>query len=189
MGEVTILLRRWSSGDESALHELIPLVYDELKRLAGYYLGLESRQPSLTSTAIVHEAYLRLAGSQEPDVRDRQHFFAVASRVIRHILVDHARRNTAAKRDARSKTALEDALTVPVQPDLDLVALDEALETLARTDPDKLRVVELRFFGGLSVEETADVMQTSPATVKREWRIAKLWLYEQMRGAGSSDNS
>ena len=189
MGEVTILLRRWSSGDESALQELIPLVYDELKQLAGYYLGLESRQPSLTSTATVHEAYLRLAGSQETDVRDRQHFLAVASRVIRHILVDHARRNTAAKRDARSKTALEDALTVPVQADLDLVALDEALEALARTDPDKLRVVELRFFGGLSVEETADVMQTSPATVKREWRIAKLWLYEQMRGSGSPDNS
>ena len=189
MGEVTILLRRWGKGDESALQELIPLVYDELKRLAGYYLGLESGQPSLTSTAIVHEAYLRLAGSQELDVRDRHHFFAVASSVIRHILVDHARRNSAAKRDARSKTALEDALTVPVDADLDLIALDEALEALGRTDPDKLRVVELRFFGGLSVEETADVMQTSPATVKRQWSIAKLWLYEQIRGAGLPDNS
>ena len=184
MGEVTILLRRWSKGDESALQELIPLVYDELKRLAGYYLGLESGQPSLTSTAIVHEAYLRMVGSQELDLRDRQHFFAVASRVIRHVLVDHARRNSAAKRDARSETALEDALTVPVQADLDLIALDEALEALGRVDPDKLRVVELRFFAGLSVEETADVMQTSPATVKREWSVAKLWLYEQMRGAG-----
>jgi RNA polymerase sigma factor (TIGR02999 family) len=189
MGEVTILLRRWSKGDESALQELIPLVYDELKRLASYYLGLESSQPSLTSTAIVHEAYLRLAGSQEVDVRDRQHFFAVASRVIRHILVDHARRNSAAKRDASSKTALEDALTVPVHADLDMIALDEALEALGRTDPDKLRVVELRFFGGLSVEETADVMRTSPATVKREWSIAKLWLYEQMRGVSLPDNS
>jgi RNA polymerase sigma factor (TIGR02999 family) len=182
MGEVTILLRRWSNGDETALQELIPLVYEELKRLAGYYLGMESGQPSLTSTAIVHESYLRLAGSQEMDVRDRQHFFAVASRVIRRILADHARRNTAAKRDARSKTALEDALSVPVQADPDLIALDEALDTLGRTDPDKLRVVELRFFGGLSVEEIADVMKTSPATVKREWSVAKLWLCEQMRG-------
>ena len=189
MGEVTILLRRWSKGDESALQELIPLVYDELKRLASYYLGLESSQPSLTSTAIVHEAYLRMVGSQELDLRDRQHFFAVASRVIRHVLVDHARRNRAQKRDARSKIALADALTVPVDADLDLIALDEALEALGRTDPDKLRVVELRFFGGLSVEETADVMQTSPATVKREWSIAKLWLYEQMRGAGLPDKS
>ena len=189
MGEVTILLRRWSKGDESALQELIPLVYDELKRLAGYYLGLESGQPSLTSTAIVHEAYLRMVGSQELDLRDRQHFFAVASRVIRHVLVDHARRNSAQKRDARSKIALADALTVPVDADLDLIALDEALEALGRTDPDKLRVVELRFFGGLSVEETAHVMQTSPATVKREWSIAKLWLYEQMRGAGLPDKS
>jgi RNA polymerase sigma factor (TIGR02999 family) len=189
MGEVTILLRRWGKGDESALQELIPLVYDELKRLAGYYLGLESGQPSLTSTAIVHEAYLRMVGSQELDLRDRQHFFAVASRVIRHVLVDHARRNSAQKRDARSKIALADALTVPVDADLDLIALDEALEALGRTDPDKLRVVELRFFGGLSVEETAHVMQTSPATVKREWSIAKLWLYEQMRGAGLPDKS
>jgi len=183
MGEVTVLLRRWSGGDEAALGELIPLVYDELKRLAGYYLRMESGQPSLTSTAIVHEAYLRLVGTAEPDLKDRQHFFAVASRVIRHILVDHARRETAAKRDLRSNAPIEEALTLPVQPDLDLVALDEALEVLGRTDPDKLRVVELRFFGGLSVEETAEVMGVSAATVKREWSVAKVWLYEQMHGS------
>ena len=115
-------------------------------------------------------------------MRDRRHFFAVASRIIRHILVDHARRQTAEKRDVRNEAPLEQALSIPVQPDLDLVALDEALEELGRTDSDKLRVVELRFFAGLSVEETAEVMGTSPATVKREWSFAKLWLYRHMRG-------
>ena len=182
MGEVTVLLRRWSAGDESALGQLMPLVYDELKRLAGYYLRMEAGQASLTSTAIVHEAYLRLVGSAAVDLHDRQHFFAVASRVIRHILVDNARKRGAAKRDLLAKAPLDEALTVPVQQDLDLVALDEALESLGRTDPDKLRVVELRFFGGLSVEETAEVMGTSAATVKREWSVAKVWLYEQMHG-------
>jgi RNA polymerase sigma factor (TIGR02999 family) len=182
MSEVTILLRRWSGGDEAALAQLMPLVYDEMKRLAAYYLRMEAGQPSLTSTVIVHEAYLRLVGGATPDLQDRHHFFTVASRVIRHILVDHARRDMAAKRDHHNKAPLEEALTVPVQQDLDLVALDQALESLGRTDADKLRVVELRFFGGLSVEETAEVMGTSPATVKREWSVAKLWLYEQMHG-------
>ena len=182
MSDVTNLLRRWSGGDKGAMEELMPLVYDELKRLAGYYLRMESGQPSLSSTAIVHEAYLRLVGGAKPDLQDRQHFFAVASRVIRHILVDHARRQTAAKRDRHYQAPLEEALTVPVRADLDIVALDQALEQLGRADADKLRVVELRFFGGLSVEETAEVMGTSPATVKREWSVAKLWLYEQMHG-------
>ena len=160
----------------------MPLVYDELKRLAGYYLRMEAGQASLTSTAIVHEAYLRLVGSAAVDLQDRHHFFAVASRVIRHILVDHARKRGAAKRDLLAQAPLDEALAVPVRQDLDLVALDEALESLGRTDPDKLRVVELRFFGGLSVEETAEVMGTSTATVKREWSVAKVWLYEQMHG-------
>ena len=180
MGELTALLRRWNQGDQEALDKIIPLVYDELKRLAGYYLRMEGDRPSLTSTAIVHEAYLRLVGTSDSDLQDRRHFFAVASRIIRHILVDHARRDMAAKRDLRCKEPLESALTVPVMPDLDLILLDQALEELGRADPDKLRVVELRFFGGLSMEETAEVMGTSPATVKREWSVAKLWLYEQM---------
>jgi RNA polymerase sigma factor (TIGR02999 family) len=115
-------------------------------------------------------------------MRDRRHFFAVASRIIRHILVDHARREVAAKRDLRQKAPLEAALTIPVPADLDLVALDDALEALGRTDAEKLRVVELRFFGGLSVEETAEAMGTSPATVKRQWCVAKLWLFHQMQG-------
>jgi RNA polymerase sigma-70 factor, ECF subfamily len=182
MGEITTLLRRWSRGDQGALEQLMPLVYDELKRLAGYHLRVEGTSPSLSSTTIVHEAYLRLVGSAEPDLQDRHHFFAVASRVMRHILVDHARREMAAKRDLRNNAPLEAALTIPVQPDLDLVVLDEALESLGRADANKLRVVELRFFGGLSVEETAEVMGISPATVKREWSVAKLWLYKQIRG-------
>jgi RNA polymerase sigma factor (TIGR02999 family) len=186
MGELTALLRWWSGGDQGALDELMPLVYDELKRLAGYYLRMEGDRPSPTSTAIVYEAYIRLVGTGESNLQDRQHFFAVASRVIRHILVDHARREMAAKRDLRCKAPLEEAVTVPVQPDLDLVLLDQALDCLGRNDPDKLRVVELRFFGGLSIEETADVMGTSPATVKREWSVAKLWLYEQMH-AGQAE--
>jgi len=189
MSEVTDLLRRWSRGDQGALHELLPLVYDELKRLAGYYLRMEAESPSLTSTAIVHEAYLRLVGTSDPDLQNRKHFLAVASRVIRHILVDHARRETAEKRDLRRKAPLEQALTVPVQLDLDLVALDEALESLGRTDPDKLRVVELRFFGGLSIEETAELLGTSPATVKREWSVAKLWLYKQLHDGEASPSA
>lgn len=182
MGELTDLLRRWSRGDQSALDQLMPMVYDELKQLAGYYLRMEAAQPSLSSTVIVHEAYLRMVGSAEHDLQDRKHFFAVASRMIRHILVDHARRQTAVKRDSHQKAPLEEALTIPVQPDLDLVALDQALESLGCADADKLRVVELRFFGGLSIEETAEVMDTSPATVKREWSVAKLWLYKRMQG-------
>jgi RNA polymerase sigma factor (TIGR02999 family) len=180
MSEITILLRRWSGGDQSAMAQLMPLVYDELKRLAAYYLRMEASAQSLTSTVLVHEAYLRLVGGSQPDVQDRHHFFTVASGVIRHILVDHARRDMAAKRDRRSKAPLEEALTVPVSQDLDLVALDQALELLGRADAGKLRVVELRFFGGLSVEETAEIMGVSPATVKREWSVAKLWLYERL---------
>ena len=184
MGEVTDLLHRWSGGDEAALQQLMPLVYDELKRMAGYYLKLEAPQPSLTSTAIVHEAYLRMAGSAQLDLADRRHFFAVASRIMRHVLVDHARRRGAEKRGALHRAPLDEALTVPVQSDIDLVALDEALEALGRTDDQKLRVVELRFFGGLSIEETADVMGLSPATIKREWSVARLWLYRQLYGEG-----
>jgi RNA polymerase sigma factor (TIGR02999 family) len=180
MGEVTELLGRWRRGDQDALNQLMPLVYGELKRLAAYYLRMEGDQPSLSCTTIVHEAYLRLVSTGDSDLHDRQHFFAVASRVIRHILVDHARREMASKRDIRCKASLDEALTIPTQKDLDLLALDEALESLGRADECKLQVVELRFFGGLSIEETAEVMDISAATVKREWSLAKVWLYERM---------
>src|SRR5262249_31324532 len=152
----------------------MPLIYDQLKRLATYYLRLENGSPSLTSTALVHEAYLRLAGDQERDWRDRPHFFAVASRVIRPILVDHARRQRAAKRDVRQNVALDQAFTIPVETNLDLIALDESLEALGAVDPRKSQVVELRYFGGLSVEETAETLGISCATVHREWDIAKM---------------
>ena len=181
-GNVTRLLRRWSQGDTQAMDELMPLIYDQLKRLAAYYLHLENGSPSLTSTALVHEAYLRLAADQERDWRDRLHFFAVASRVIRHILVDHARRQRAAKRDVRQNVALDQALTVPVETNLDLIALDKSLEALGAVDPRKCQVVELRYFGGLSVEETAETMGISCATVNREWDLAKMWLYRNMTG-------
>jgi RNA polymerase sigma factor (TIGR02999 family) len=181
-GDITRLLRRWSEGDTEAMDELMPLVYGELKRLAAYYLRLENSPPSLPCTALVHEAYLRLVPDQERDWQDRVHFFAVASRVIRHILVDHARRQKAAKRDIRQKVSLDHALTVPVESNLDLVALDQSLDALSAIDPRKSRVVELRYFAGLSAEETAEAMGISRATVLREWDIAKLWLYRNMSG-------
>ena len=179
-GDITQLLRRWSEGDAQAIDELMPRVYDELKRLAAYYVRLENGPPSLSCTALVHEAYLRLAPDQERDWRDRVHFFAVASRVIRHILVDHARRQKAAKRDVRQNVSLDLALTVPVESNLDLVALDQSLDALSAVDPRKSRVVELRYFGGLSIEETAQALSISCATVHREWDVAKLWLYRNM---------
>jgi len=180
-GEITRLLKNWGMGNREALEQLIPIVYGELKRLAGYYLRMERRDHTLQCTALVHEVYLRLANQGDMHWVDRKHFFAVASRIVRHLLVDHARRHAAAKRD-QEKRPLEEALTIPVASDLDLAALDEALESLGQVDPDKLRVVELRFFGGLSVEETAEVMGASTATVKRAWSVAKLWLYKRMYG-------
>ena len=179
-GDITQLLRRWSEGDAQAVDELMPRIYHELKRLAAYYVRLENGPPSLSSTALVHEAYLRLAADQERDWRDRVHFFAVASRVIRHILVDHARRQKAAKRDVRQNVSLDLALTVPVETNLDLVALDQSLDALSAVDPRKSQVVELRYFGGLSIEETAQALSISCATVHREWDVAKLWLYRNM---------
>jgi len=173
-GQVTRLLERWSHGDTQAMDELMPLIYDELKRLAAYHLRLEGGPQSLPSTALVHEAYLRLAAAQERNWQNRVHFFAVASRIIRHILVDHARRHKAAKRDARQNVSLDEALMVPVEPNLDLIALDQSMQALGALDPRKSQVVELRYFGGLSVEETAEALGISCATVHRDWDLAKL---------------
>jgi RNA polymerase sigma factor (TIGR02999 family) len=153
-----------------------------LKRLAAYHLRLEQGPQSLPSTALVHEAYLRLAADRDRNWSNRLHFFAVASRVIRHILVDDARRQKAAKRDVRNKVSLEEALTVPVEPNLDLIALDQSMRALNTLDPRKSQVVELRYFGGLSVEETAEALGISCATVHRDWEMAKLWLYRSMTG-------
>jgi RNA polymerase sigma factor (TIGR02999 family) len=181
--DVTGLLRRWSHGDEAALNELLPIVYEELKRLAGYYLRMEAPGRTLQATALVHEAYLRLVKDGDREWAGRGHFFAVSSRIIRHLLVDHARDAHAAKRGGGAeRLPLEAAQSVAAPDEQELLELDAALTALAALDPVKSRVVELRFFGGLSVEEAAAVLDISPATVKRHFAVAKLWLHRRLRG-------
>lgn len=180
---VTRLLVDWSRGDAAALERLTPLVYGELKRLAGRYLRRERPDHTLQSTALVHEAYLRLIDQRSVAWQNRAHFFGVAAQLIRRILVDHARSKHAAKRGANAvKLSLDDIVETPRQRDLDLVALDDALGTLGELDPQQSRIVELRFFAGLSIEETAEVLHISPATVKRDWTAAKAWLYRELSG-------
>jgi RNA polymerase sigma factor (TIGR02999 family) len=181
--QVTELLRKWSEGDQAALDALMPLVYDELCRVAHHYLQRERPHHTLQSTAIVHEAYLRLVGAPV-QFQNRQHFFAVASQLMRQILVDYARRHRAIKRDGSYKLALEDAVQLPAR-GVDLIALDEALKELAQMDAQQTRIVELRFFGGLSIEDTAEVLHLSTATVERHWATARAWLYRQMNRNGS----
>lgn len=178
---VTQLLVSWSQGDQQALKELTPLVYKELRRLAGHYLRRERPDHTLQGTALVHEAYLRLVDQKRVKWQNRAHFFGVAAQMIRRILVDHARGHRAEKRGADAvKLSLDEVLTIPEERNLDLVALDDALSALASLDPQQGRIVELRFFGGLSIEETAEVIGISPATVKRDWAMAKAWLYRDM---------
>jgi RNA polymerase sigma factor (TIGR02999 family) len=177
---VTELLLRWSDGDVAAREQLIPLVYSELRRIAKRCLASQP-QNTLQSTALVHEAYLRLVGSS---VRweDRVHFFAVAAQLMRRVLVDHSRMKRAQKRGGDSVTlALDESLAVPAERELDLIALDDALNALAAIDERQAKLVELRFFAGLSIEETAHALEISPATVKREWATARLWLLQQIR--------
>ena len=181
--EVTELLRRWSGGDVAARESLVPLVYDELRRLARYYLASQRSDHTLQSTAIVHEAYLRLAGHDNVHWENRSHFFAVAAQLMRRILVDHARKRNAAKRGGSNLTLLVDEAVEPSsQRELDLVALDDALKALATLDERQSRIIELRFFGGLSIEDTSRLLEISPATVKREWSTARAWLYEEISG-------
>lgn len=180
---VTQLLMDWSKGDAAALERLTPLVYGELKRLAARYLRRERSDHTLQSTALVHEAYLRLIDQRSVAWQNRAHFFGVAAQLIRRILVDHARSKHAAKRGSNAvKLSLEDIVETARQRPLDLVALDDALGTLAEIDPQQGRIVELRFFAGLSIEETAEVLHISPATVKRDWTAAKAWLYRELSG-------
>jgi RNA polymerase sigma factor (TIGR02999 family) len=183
--DVTQLLGQWQGGDREALNALTPLVYNELRRLAQSYINRERPNHTLQGTALVHEAYLRLIDQQQVEWRSRNHFFALAAELIRRILVDHARAKVAAKRGGRNvKLSFEDAVEPAVNEDLDLVALDDALQLLARTDPQQSRIVELRYFAGLKIEETAEVLQISPATVKRDWTVAKAFLKREMlRGA------
>jgi len=175
--EITQLLRSWSQGDEGAIERLIPLVYGELHRLAGRHMSDERRDHTLQTTALVNEAYLRLKLSGRPDWEGRSHFFAVCAKIMRRILVDFARNSQAVKRGSGVKALeLKEALAVATESGTDLVAIDDALKTLAAVDPRKSQIVELRFFGGLSVKETAEVLKISEETVHRDWRLAKTWL-------------
>jgi RNA polymerase sigma factor (TIGR02999 family) len=180
---ITELLQRWSQGDAAAREDLIPLVYDELRRIARRNLAGWRPNQTLQSTALVHEAYLRLTNQRSVHWDNRVHFFAVAAQLMRRILVDHARRIHAKKRGGECLTlVLDEALAVPENHrEVDLLALDEALNALARLDERQCKLVELRYFGGLSIDETAIAMQVSPATVKREWATARLWLLQQIR--------
>ena len=183
--EVTQLLRAWSGGDKAALETLIPLIYKDLRQRAHRYMGRERQGHSLQTTALINEAYLRLVGSAPVAWESRSHFFAIAARLMRRILVDHARTRRSLKRGGEGRlVSLDEEHLVGGQPQRDLVSLDEALDALAAVDPRKGRVVELRFFGGLSVEETAEVLTVSPQTVLRDWKLAKVWLLREMRRAG-----
>lgn len=178
--DVTQLLSEWNRGDRSALDRLVPIVYDELHQIASRQLASQAPQ-TLQSTALVNEAYLKLAGKASVAFNDRAHFFAVAARVIRSILVDHARARLAAKRGAGAITINLDDSTASASPrQVDLLALDEALQRLAGFDPQQARIVELRYFAGLSIDETAEVMAVSPATVKRDWAVARRWIYKEL---------
>ena len=179
---VTGLLQAWRQGDESAMAHLMPLVHGELRRIAQRCLNREPSGHSLQATALVHEAYLRLIDAARVDWRDRAHFFALSARVMRRILVDHARTRGAQKRQADAvRVSFDEALAVSNDTSLDFIALDDALEALATFDVRKSRVIELRFFAGLSVEETASVLNVSPETVMRDWRLARAWLQREMR--------
>jgi RNA polymerase sigma factor (TIGR02999 family) len=180
---VTGLLLKWGQGDEAALERLIPLVHRELHQIAKRCMAGERAGHSLQATVLVNEAYLRLVNAKDVAWHDRAHFLAVAARVMRRILVDHARGRRARKRGGpATRVTFTEALVVTNEPREDFVALDDAMQALAAFDERKSRVVELRFFGGLSVEETATVLRVSPETVMRDWRLAKAWLQREMRG-------
>jgi len=184
---VSELLAKWRAGDEESLHLLLSLVYDELRRLAHRYLRKERPDHTLQSAALVHEAYLRLIKQQPMHFENRAHFFAVSAQLMRQILVEYARRRKAAKRGPGYKLTLDESIAPAKSRSVNLIALDDALNGLAKVDPQQCRIVELRFFSGLSIEETSQVLGVSPATVKREWKTAKLWLYNQIRRAERSD--
>jgi RNA polymerase sigma-70 factor (ECF subfamily) len=183
--DVTQLLQAWGRGDERALEALVPLVYRELRQRAHRYMGRERAGHTLQTTALIHEVYLRMVESPPVAWESRGHFFAIAARMMRRILVDHARTRRSLKRGGGQRpVSLDDALLVSPTPPRDLVTLDDALCALAALDRRKERVVELRFFAGLSVEETAEILEVSPQTVLRDWKLAKVWLLREMKKAG-----
>jgi RNA polymerase sigma factor (TIGR02999 family) len=178
--QVTELLVKWKRGDQESLQALLPLVYVELRRLARHHLRGERGDHTLQSTALVHEAYLRLVKPGSLQLDNRRHFFALASQIMREILVDHARSRRAAKRDGGSRLTLDEAAELSKSKCVDLLALDDALNKLSALSPRQSRVVELKFFGGLSIEETAEFLGASSATVEREWAAARAWLYREI---------
>jgi RNA polymerase sigma-70 factor, ECF subfamily len=183
--DVTRLLRAWGAGDESALKHLMPLVYRELHRLAGRYMAAEQPGQTLQTTALVHEVYLRLVDVRNVDWQDRAHFYALCARLMRRILIDFARSRTYQKRGGgATHVELDEALTVSAVAGSELLAVDDALQRLSAVDPRKSQVVELRFFGGLTVEETAAALKVSPETVMRDWRLAKAWLTRELDREG-----
>lgn len=180
--EVKRLLTQLSGGDRTAVDELLPLVYDELRRLARGYLRRERPGHTLQTTALVHEAYLRLVGQEEAHWESRVHFFALAAQVMRRILIDHARARQADKRGAGEfNLSLDEAINLTDERAAELVALDDALQTLASFDPEQAQLVELRYFGGLTIEETAAALEVGTATVIRQWRLARAWLYDELK--------
>lgn len=187
--DVTVLLAELANGDQQAAERLVPLVYDELKRLARSYMRRERPDHTLQATALVHEAYLKLVRQQAVNWQSRSHFFGIAAQIMRRILIDHARAHLREKRGgAKEDLPLDEALVFSAAQSEELVKLDEALQRLATLDARQSRIVELRFFGGLSVEESANVLGVSPKTVKRDWSVAKAWLYSELR-QGNGDVS
>jgi RNA polymerase sigma-70 factor (ECF subfamily) len=180
---ITRLLRAWSDGDETALDRLIPLVENELRRLARAYMARERRDHTLQATALVNEMFLRLTGAAQVDWEDRGHFLGIAARLMRRVLIDHARRRGFQKRAGhRSDVPLDDVSLVANPSDVDLLALDRALDSLSNIDARKAKVVEMRYFGGMTIQETAGALGVSTDTIKRDWQVAKLWLLRALQG-------
>lgn len=185
--DITLLLVQWKNGNEQALVQLLPLVYNELRTLARSYLRRERPDHTLQATALVHELFIRLATEGLTDWQDRSHFFGVAARAMRQILVAHARHHGALKRGGGAeKIEYDDGVASTAGADVDLVGLDAALSSLAERDALQARIVEFRFFGGYTIKETAALVGCSPATVSREWQLARIWLYREMRGASGA---
>lgn len=185
--KVTRLLLEWSNGNQQALEDMLPLIYNELRHLAHNLLYRERPGHTLQTTALVHEAYLKLIDQRDANWQNRAHFFAIAAQAMRRILIDSARRHAAIKRgEAGEKISLDEAANISLEPNTNLLALDEALNTLSEIDPQQTRIVELRYFGGLTIEETAEVLDLSPATIKREWAMARAWLHHALTTDGPS---
>ena len=191
MADITRLLARWADGDAEAFEALMPVVYAELRKLAHHYLRQERPDHTLQPTALVHEAYLRLAGIRDMELRNRAHFYGAAARIMRRVLVDHSRQRHALKRGgpAPAVVPFDEAIETPIDGTADLVALDEALGALEAIAPERARVVELRYFGGLSVDETADYLGVAPATVKRHWAFARAWLFKRLSDTSTHSGS